>query len=131
MSNESLVNDPCLAIEFTESELISRKLNSRRAAAGKIEVCLLRCTQYVHSSFGRAYCLVKNRVKSLVERHHNPRVGGSNPSTATSKKALWFAIAKRKGSFLLMTNWLLASVSLNASDYVVSISFRLKDVQGH
>ena len=99
MSKESLVNDHCLATEFTESELLSRKLNSRRAAVGKMEVCLLRCTQYVHSSFGRVYHPVKKRVKSLVERHHNPRVGGSNPSTAT-KKALWFAIQQTEGLFL-------------------------------
>ena len=97
MSNESLLNDHCSATEFTESELLSRKLNSRRAAAGKMEVCLLRCTQYVHSSFGRAYHLVKNRVKLLFERHHNPRVGGSNPSTATIKKPFEIGLHRVKG----------------------------------
>ena len=86
MSSESFVNDHCLETNFTSLEMGSWKLSRRRSAGGKIETGLLRCAQYVHSSFGRAYYFVKNRVKSQVQRHHNPRVGGSNPSIATCKR---------------------------------------------
>ena len=86
MSNESFLNDHCLETGFTSRQKGCWKLSRRRSVGGKIETVLLRCAQYVHSSFGRAYYLVKNRVKSQVQRHHNPRVGGSNPSIATLSK---------------------------------------------
>ena len=99
MSSESFVNDHCLETNFTSLEMGSWKLSRRRSAGGKIETGLLRCAQYVHSSFGRAYYLVKINVKSQVQRHHNPRVGGSNPSIATSKKPFDIGIFRVKGLF--------------------------------
>jgi hypothetical protein len=44
--------------------------------------------QYVHSFFSNRFEPRKGDVSSNALRNHNPRVGGSNPSTATIQKAL-------------------------------------------
>ena len=51
----------------------------------KLAILTLRCDGGVTANFFKKKIVINQRVKSLEQRNHNPRVGGSSPSSATNK----------------------------------------------
>ena len=67
--------------------------------SGRTTFTTFHCAQDVRKFFANEYVLAKTEVKLHEASHHNPRVGGSNPSTATSKNPLMSVFTASTGFF--------------------------------
>ena len=68
--------------------------------SGRTTFTTFHCAQDVRKFFANEYVLAKTEVKLHEASHHNPRVGGSNPSAATSKKPFDIGFYRINGLFL-------------------------------